>query len=97
MVEACSLKAGEGRWRCAYLEVDAGDADCLGGEAVLDGHECVGAVSSGAWGPSAGASLAFAYVTPARHRAGSIGAQRAPSRAGLGAPKHDPDNLRPRS
>ena len=51
-------------WQCACLEVDAADADCLGGEAILAGGERTGAVSSGAWGPSVGASLAFGYVRP---------------------------------
>ena len=35
-------------WQCAYLEVDVGDADCLGGKAILAGGERTGAVSSGA-------------------------------------------------
>jgi len=96
-----SLEAGEGRWRCAYLEIDAGDADCLGGEAVFDGRECVGAISSGAWGPSVGASLAFAYVAPDRALPGtalevSVLNERRPAQV-LGAAKHDPDNLRPRA
>ena len=96
-----SLQAGERRWQCAYLEIDARDADCLGGEAVFDGHECVGAISSGAWGPSVGASLAFAYLTPDRAAPGtalevSVLNERRLAQV-LGAPKHDPDNLRPRA
>jgi dimethylglycine dehydrogenase len=46
------------------LAVDANDADCLGGEAILADGKRIGAVSSGAWGPSVHASLAFGYVTP---------------------------------
>ena len=59
-----SANAAKRPWQCVYLEVDANDADCLGGEAILSNGERVGAVSSGAWGPSAKASLAFGYVTP---------------------------------
>ena len=59
-----SANAAKRPWQCVYLEVDANDADCLGGEAILSNGERVGAVSSGAWGPSAKASLEFGYVTP---------------------------------
>ena len=95
-----SLEAGERRWQCVYLEIDARDADCLGGEAVFDGNERVGAVSSGAWGPSVGASLAFAYIAPERATPGTelqvlVLNERRPARV-LGAPKYDPDNRRPR-
>ena len=88
-------------WQCAYLEVDAGDADCLGGEAILAGGERTGAVSSGAWGPSVGASLAFGYVRPEHAAPGTdlevlvLGEPR-PARV-LAEARHDPDNLRPRS
>ncbi len=88
-------------WQCVYLEVDAADADCLGGEAILsDGHR-VGAVSSGAWGPSVGASLAFAYVSPQHAFAGTalevlvLGERR---RAWVrGEAMYDPGNQRPRA
>lgn len=59
-----SLEATQRPWQCAYFSVDAEDADCLGGEAILFNRERVGAVSSGAFGPSVGRSLAFGYVTP---------------------------------
>ena len=95
------LEPGRCRWRCAYLEIEAGHADCLGGEAVFDGRECVGAVSSGAWGPSVGASLAFAYLSPELAAPGFelevlVLNERRRARV-LGAAKHDPDNLRPRA
>lgn len=66
-----SAEAASRPWQCVYLEVDAADADCLGGEAILAGGRRVGAVSSGAWGPSVQASLAFGYVTPEHAAPGS--------------------------
>ncbi|MGE3758152.1 MAG: FAD-dependent oxidoreductase [Pseudobdellovibrionaceae bacterium] len=47
-----------------YMEVDAKDQDCLGGELVLAGGEKIGSVTSGAYGPITQKSLAFAYVDP---------------------------------
>ncbi len=96
-----SLQSQRRPWQCAYLEVDARDADCLGGEAVLDGKERVGAVSSGAWGPSVGASLAFAYIRPECAAPGAelevlVLNERRPARV-LDAPKYDPGNHRPRA
>ena len=88
-------------WQCVYLEVDAADADCLGGEAILAGGERTGAVSSGAWGPSVGASLAFGYVRP-EHAAPDtelavsvLGEPR--SARVLAEARYDPRNLRPRA
>ena len=88
-------------WRCAGLEVDAADADCLGGEAIFAGGERTGAVSSGAWGPSVGASLAFGYVRPEHAAPGTelevmVLGERRPARVLAEAP-YDPGNLRPRS
>ena len=37
-------------WLCAYLAIEAEDADCHGAEAVLQNGRRVGAVSSGAYG-----------------------------------------------
>ena len=88
-------------WQCACLEVDAGDADCLGGEAILANGERTGAVSSGAWGPSVGASLAFGYVRPEHAAPGTglevvvLGEPRA-ARV-LAEARYDPGNSRPRS
>ena len=88
-------------WQCVYLEIDAGDADCFGGEAVLSGGERTGAVSSGAWGPSVGASLAFGYVRPEHAASGTdlevlvLGEPR-PARV-LAEARYDPGNLRPRA
>jgi len=83
------------------LRIDAVDADCSGGEAVLHNGVRIGAVSSGAYGHTVGASLAFAYIDPARAVPGtelevSILGERRTARV-LDAPVYDPDNLRPRS
>jgi dimethylglycine dehydrogenase len=47
-----------------YLEVDAGDADCLGGEPIYADGEVVGVTTSGGFGHRTQKSLAFAYVAP---------------------------------
>lgn len=96
-----SVERTDRPWQCAYLEVDAGDADCLGGEAILAGGKRTGAVSSDAWGPSVDTSLAFGYVRPDHAAPGTdlevlmLGEPR-PARV-LAEARHDPDNLRPRS
>ncbi|MDH3451166.1 MAG: hypothetical protein OEN20_02015 [Gammaproteobacteria bacterium] len=96
-----SLTATSRRWSCVYLSVDAADADCHGGEAMLHNGARVGAVSSGAFGHTVGLSLAFAYIDPAYAERGTelqvsiLGEARA-ARV-LDAPVYDPDNLRPRS
>ncbi|MDX1430856.1 MAG: FAD-dependent oxidoreductase [Gammaproteobacteria bacterium] len=96
-----SADAAKRPWQCVYLRVDAADADCLGGEAILDHGRRVGAVSSGAWGPSVRASLAFGYVPPALAAPGTdlevvvLGERRA-ARV-LGEALHDPGNERPRA
>jgi dimethylglycine dehydrogenase len=88
-------------WVCAYLAVDAGDADATGGEAVLHDGRCIGSVSSGAYGPTVGQSLAFAYVPPDLAAPGTaldvlILGERRPARV-LDAPAHDPNSERPRA
>ena len=47
-----------------YLEVDAHDADCLGGEPVYADGRVVGVTTSGGYGHRVQKSLAFAYVKP---------------------------------
>ena len=96
-----SAKQHDRPWQCAYLQVDAADADCLGGEAILAGDERTGAVSSGAWGPSVGESLAFGYIRPDHATPGTevevviLGEPR--EARVLGVARYDPDNLRPRA
>ena len=96
-----SAASRERPWQCVFLEVDAADADCLGGEVILAAGKRVGAVSSGAWGPSVGKSLAFGYVSPAHATPGSglevsvLGERR---RAIVrGKAPYDPGNERPRA
>ena len=50
------------RWKLACLEIETTDADPLGSEAVLDGDQVVGAVSSAGYGHAVDKSLAFAYL-----------------------------------
>jgi dimethylglycine dehydrogenase len=47
-----------------YLEVDAGQADCLGNEPVYIDGELAGLTSSGGYGFALQKSLAFAYLRP---------------------------------
>jgi dimethylglycine dehydrogenase len=88
-------------WVCAYLAIDAEDADCNGSEAVMAGGQVVGAVSSGAYGHGVGQSLAFAYIPPRHAAAGTelevmILGQPRPARV-LGEAVYDPGNERPRA
>jgi dimethylglycine dehydrogenase len=83
---------------CVYLEVAAGDSDCHGSEAVLKQGQVVGSISSGAFGPYVGRSLAFAFVQPAYAKAGTdldvmmLGEVR--SARVLGQAAYDPGNQR---
>ena len=48
-----------------YLEIDASDADCLGGEPIYcDGDDVMGVTTSGGFGHRIQKSLAFGYVGP---------------------------------
>jgi dimethylglycine dehydrogenase len=81
----------------AYLEVDARDQDCLGGEPVYAGERKVGSVSSAAYGPVTGKSLAFAFLKPEFAKPGtaltvSILGERRGARV-LAEPVRDPANL----
>jgi len=49
-------------WQLVYLDVEATDADCLGGEGVFAGDQAVGLTTSGGYGFTIDKSLAFAYV-----------------------------------
>ena len=89
------------RWVCAYLAIDAGDADCNGSDAVFADGRVVGAVSSGAYGHTVGRSLAFAYLKPGFAAPGTrldvqiLDARR--SAIVLGEPAYDPNGAKPRS
>jgi dimethylglycine dehydrogenase len=46
-----------------YIELEAGDSDAIGGEAVLAGDKLVGVMVSGAYGHRTGKSLGFAMLS----------------------------------
>lgn len=46
-IESCEAPL---RWICVYLAIDAEDADCTGGEAVMSDGRVIETVSSGAFG-----------------------------------------------
>ena len=61
--ESLLVERGQGPQKLiAYVEVDAIDADALGGEAVFDGDEVVGVMMSGAYGHRVEKSLGFAFL-----------------------------------
>lgn len=84
-----------------YLEIEAGDADCLGGEAVFHDKKPVGAVTSGGFGAISRKSLAFAFVPSSLAEVGTmvqvsiLGSLR-PAKV-ISSPALDPLNLRIRS
>ncbi len=49
--------------KLVYFEIEAGDNDVVGGEAVLNGGQPIGVTTSGGYGHVTGKSLGFAYVT----------------------------------
>jgi len=94
--------SGDLPWICAYLEVDDdGLNDGHGGEAVLARGECIGTVSSIAYGFGVEKLLAFAYLKPQYAIQGTrvdvviMGQSRAATVQTEAA--YDPDNLRPRT
>ncbi|MEQ9491197.1 MAG: FAD-dependent oxidoreductase [Alphaproteobacteria bacterium] len=50
--------------KLVYCEVEPGNSDSIGGEAVVDGDKTIGISTSGGFGHRCGKSLAFAYVHP---------------------------------
>ena len=50
--------------KLVYFEIEMGDNDVVGGEAVLDGDSAIGVTTSGGYGHYTGKSLGFAYVEP---------------------------------
>lgn len=85
---------------CVYLGVEAEDADCLGNEPVTADGRVIGVTTSGAYGPTVGRSLAFAYVEPAFAAPGAALEVRilgeARSARVEARPAYDPQNTRPR-
>jgi dimethylglycine dehydrogenase len=87
--------------KLVYVELEKGDNDIVGGEAVLDGAKPVGVTTSGGYGHTTQRSLGFAYVEPGYATPGStfdiylLGQQR--KATVLGEPAWDPENERPRA
>lgn len=80
------------------LIVDAEDADCSGGEAILRDGDYIGYVTSGAYGYCVGESLALGYVRPSAFAADAgvaveINGKLRPARMMLGA-RFDPSGAR---
>lgn len=81
-----------------YMEVDADDADCMGGETVYQNNKPVGVTTSGGYGYAVDKSLTFAYVEPELATAGTeftidILNQRRPAKI-IDQPAYDPQNER---
>ena len=57
--------------KLVYFEIEMGDNDVVGGEAVLDGDKAIGVTTSGGYGHYTATSLGFAYVAPAYASPGS--------------------------
>ena len=47
-----------------YCELEPGDSDAIGGEAVMAGDENIGITTSGVFGHRTGKNLVFTYVKP---------------------------------
>ena len=91
--------------RLVYLEVDASNADCLGGEPVYSGGadgKVIGVTTSGGFGHRTQKSLAFAYLAPDFCDVGTeieidILEERRPATVLDTLPVFDPDNDRLRA
>ena len=89
------------KWKIAYVEVDAEDADVRGGEPAYDGDKVIGVTSSGSYGHRVEKSLAFVFVPPEYALPGTtfdieILSCRRQARVLAGA-AYDPENKRLRS
>ena len=84
--------------KLVYCEVDAADADSLGGEDVFKDDRVVGVTTSGGYGYTVGKSLLFAYVESELARSGET--FQIPLVGGvctarvLSEPAYDPQNTR---
>ena len=92
-------------WLLVFCEVGDGDGvadnDCRGNEPVYADGEIIGLTTSGTYGHSVGASLAFAYVAPSHAHPGAtfeiqLQGERRPATV-LAQAAHDPENERIRS
>jgi len=89
------------RIKLTYMEVGAGDADCLGGETVYAGDKPVGITTTGGYGFAVDKSLVFAYVEPELATDGGkfeidILGEKRPATI-ISQPAYDPKNERLRS
>ncbi len=98
---ALAERAAGPKRRFVVMEVDAGDADVIGYESIMQGGTAVGYVTSGAYGHTIGKSLAAGYVPTALARQGErlsidvLGEMR--SATVRLEPLYDPKGLRLRS
>lgn len=96
-----AIDPGKIEQKLVYFEVEPGDNDVVGGEAVLDGNKPIGVTTSGGYGHATGKSLGFAYVSPEHARPGCqfdvllIGELRRATV--LSEPVWDPASVRPRA
>ncbi len=96
--DATLAAAAGGVIKLVYCEVDARDADSLGGEDVFKDGRVVGVTTSGGYGHTVGKSLLFAYVEAELAKPGEtfeialLGEMRA-ARV-LSEPAYDPGNAR---
>ena len=89
------------KWKIAYIEVEAEDADVRGGEPAYDGDQVIGVTSSGSYGHRVEKSLAFVFVPPEYAAQGTtfeieILSHRRQAKVLAGA-IYDPENQRLRS
>ncbi|HEX4678153.1 MAG TPA: FAD-dependent oxidoreductase [Gaiellaceae bacterium] len=88
-------------WQLSCLEVDHAATIPYTGEPVFDGDEIVAYVMSGGYGPTVGASIAFAYLpTALAHPGTGLAIELLGERVGatvVQAPLFDPENAKLRS
>ncbi len=81
-----------------YLTVDVEDADCHGSEAVLVDSRLIGSITSCAYGPHLGQTLAFAYIDADYAAPGTelqvMALGKIRDARVLPAPAYDPENRR---
>ncbi len=98
--EALAANREMPRWKLALLDVNATDADPLGGEGVFMEGRRVGVVTTTGYGHTTGRSLAWAYVDPGLDVPGTaleVAVLGSPTRATvLDGPVWDPEAIRPR-
>ncbi|MXZ81277.1 MAG: aminomethyltransferase, partial [Gammaproteobacteria bacterium] len=101
MESTLNIEKGEISTCLVYFEVETGDNDVAGGEAVLDSGRPIGVTTSGGYGHTTGKSLGFAYVEPQYSAPGSrfdiLLIDEIRKAKVLEEPVWDPGNLRPRA